>query len=74
MMFKSFTGSFGHDLHLLLSWWAVLGFFAASFMPPTNGCKRRAKKQWIILGPLFWVGVPLFGLFICAKNKRKVKA
>jgi hypothetical protein len=68
MMFEVFNGSFGHDIHLILSWWAILGFFGACLLPPCNGDKRLARFQWFILGPLFWIGVPLYGLFFLAKN------
>jgi len=67
-MFEQFTGSLGHDLHLVLSWWAILGFFGASILPSCHGNKRLARFQWFILGPLFWIGVPLMGLFLFAKN------
>ena len=67
-MFEHFNGTLGHDLHLLISWWAVLGFFGASFLPPVNGDKRIALKQAFILGPFFWIGVPLYGLYLLSRK------
>jgi hypothetical protein len=68
IMFEQFNGDIGHNIHLILSWWAILGFFAASFLPPTGEDKRVALKQTFILGPLFWIGVPICGLFFFAKK------
>ena len=67
-MYEHFNGTFNHDIHLFLSWWAVLGFFGASFLPPCNGDKKVALKQAFILGPFFWIGVPILGLYHLAKK------
>ena len=68
-MFAEFNDSIVNNIHILLSWWAVLGFFCSGFMPRCNGDKKKALVQTFILGPFFWIGVPVVGLFYLAKNK-----
>ncbi len=46
-----------------LALWALIGYFAAGGVSKVTD-KRSAVMQWILLGPLFWVGVPIRGLII----------
>lgn len=51
-----------------LFWWAFIGFFAAGLLPNPE-TKKEGLKQMLLLGPFFWVGVCLFGIYYKIKGK-----
>lgn len=47
----------------ILATWTLIGWIVALFIPVSKfSNKKQALKLTIILGPIFWVGVPLMGL------------
>lgn len=49
--------------------WAFIGYFMAGSLPKVKG-KKSALKQTLLLGPLFWIGLAIWG--ICVFVKRKI--
>lgn len=52
--------------------WSIVGYFMAGALPKINGDKKVAIKQLVILGPLFWAGISIWG--VCVFVKRKILA
>jgi len=57
----------------ILCWWTLIGYFiagAGAVSKPTS--QKSALKQTFWLGPLFWIGIGIWGL--CVLIKRKILA
>jgi len=50
-------------IYSLLVWWALAGLGLALFLPKPETMKS-AYKQWFWLGPVFWGGVLIYGIYI----------
>jgi hypothetical protein len=48
--------------------WMLIGYFIAGAVPKPAS-KMSALRQTFWLGPLFWVGISLWGLCILAKRR-----
>lgn len=60
------------ELKKILIAWAVIGYFLALTLPPIDkNNKCQALKQCIIAGPIYWVCVPIIGLFMRIKQGLK---
>ena len=56
------------DILGILCLWALIGYFLAGAVPKANS-KADAIKQTLWLGPLFWVGISIWGLCVFVKRK-----
>jgi hypothetical protein len=52
----------------LLCLWSLIGYFLCGAVPnPTD--KKAALKQTFWLGPIFWIGISIWGICVFIKRK-----
>jgi len=52
----------------ILCLWALIGYFVCGAVPKVTS-KKSALKQTFWLGPLFWIGIGVVGIYVFIKRK-----